>query len=557
MIDGILADAVFETTTTTGTGTISLGGAQTGYEAFSDNFADGKLVTYVIEQIQEDANGNTTGISREVGIGTLSTGSPDTISRDYVLSSSNSDALVNFGSGTKDVYCVPASASVGWNLGSITTITADTTLDPTDNDVTLLADTSSAAFTQTLPDGDDVFIGYRVNIITIGDTANDLTISRADTDTINGLTSFAVNGNGSFLTLVYIGSNEWRIEQSTVQISDASGASEGPVKTLYRAITGAANNLLGAFKWDGQSDNGTRRTYAKLVGKTLSAANGAEYGALNYHRQEAGTLTDIGEVGAAGLLQGFISGLTIANNSTDSDHDVDIATGVATDNGNAVFMRLSSALTKQIDVDWASGNDAGGFPSGLTLSTDTTYHIFLVDDSNGDIDAGFDTSLSATNLLSDTGGSLYRRIGSVLTDGSSNIQAFFVYEISGGGMDVYWDSPALDFNDTNPGTSAVTRTLNVPTGINVEAHLSIVADNESGVEAAPFYVFPTFITDAAVDFDSGRLAHVGVSITSTEGAGGSASVLTNTSGQIKTRSEGSSANTANRGQTNYWTDSRR
>lgn len=87
-------DNVKETTTTTGTGALTLAGAVTTFEAFSARFAVGERVHYRIE---------STSSEWEVGLGTLSGAS--TLDRDDVFASSNSNALVNFSAGTKNVYC--------------------------------------------------------------------------------------------------------------------------------------------------------------------------------------------------------------------------------------------------------------------------------------------------------------------------------------------------------------------------------------------------------------------------------------------------------------------
>lgn len=98
-------DRVKDTTTTTGTGTITVSGtAPTGFEAFATAFATGDNFYYCI----------VGGAEWEVGYGTLATGT--TISRDRVLASSNSDALVNFSAGTKDVFVTIPAISVQ-NLG--------------------------------------------------------------------------------------------------------------------------------------------------------------------------------------------------------------------------------------------------------------------------------------------------------------------------------------------------------------------------------------------------------------------------------------------------------
>jgi hypothetical protein len=98
-------DDVMETTVTTGTGTLTLTGAVAGYQSFAAVGNKGK-VTYCIQAV--DANGIPTG-DREVGQGTY-TVAGTTLSRDKVLSSSNSGALVSFAAGTKRVFLtIPAS----------------------------------------------------------------------------------------------------------------------------------------------------------------------------------------------------------------------------------------------------------------------------------------------------------------------------------------------------------------------------------------------------------------------------------------------------------------
>ena len=87
-------DRVKETTSLTGTGTVQLGGAVTGFRRFrAESGADGRKVEYLIDN----------GTEWEVGYGTFTQGSPDTISRDVVVRSSNSNAAVNFSAGTKTV----------------------------------------------------------------------------------------------------------------------------------------------------------------------------------------------------------------------------------------------------------------------------------------------------------------------------------------------------------------------------------------------------------------------------------------------------------------------
>lgn len=101
----ITADRVLESTTTTGTGPLTLAGAYAGFRAFSAVCATNDTVNYVAEAI--DGNGNPTG-DWEVGLGTYS--GANTLTRTTVLASSNAGAAVNFAAGTKRVMSdIPAS----------------------------------------------------------------------------------------------------------------------------------------------------------------------------------------------------------------------------------------------------------------------------------------------------------------------------------------------------------------------------------------------------------------------------------------------------------------
>jgi len=100
----VINDRVKVTSTTTGTGAFALGVAQTGFESFATGIGNNNTTYYTI------FNQGTT--EWEVGLGTLDATSAN-LTRTTVISSSNSDAAVNFTSGTKDVFCtLPASKAV-------------------------------------------------------------------------------------------------------------------------------------------------------------------------------------------------------------------------------------------------------------------------------------------------------------------------------------------------------------------------------------------------------------------------------------------------------------
>lgn len=111
----VIKDRVRVTSATTGTGTFTLGSAASGYQDFSV-IGDGNTTYYAIQ--------NSADNTWEVGIGTY-TASGTTLSRDTVLESSNSGSLVNFGSGTKDVFVTyPAEKSIYKNASDVANITS-------------------------------------------------------------------------------------------------------------------------------------------------------------------------------------------------------------------------------------------------------------------------------------------------------------------------------------------------------------------------------------------------------------------------------------------------
>ena len=100
----VVKDRVKETTTTTGTGAISLGGAVTNFQAFSAVLSDADTTYYAII--------DNTSSEFEVGLGTYAS-SGNTLTRTTVLESSNSGSAVDFAAGTKNVFIAyPAEKAV-------------------------------------------------------------------------------------------------------------------------------------------------------------------------------------------------------------------------------------------------------------------------------------------------------------------------------------------------------------------------------------------------------------------------------------------------------------
>lgn len=114
----VIKDRVQETTTTTSTGSYSLAGAKAGFQSFSV-IGDGNTCYYAC----------TDGTDFEIGVGTY-TSSNSTLARTTILESSNSDAAVNWGSGSKDIFVTyPADKAVFKDASGNIAITGDVTIE--------------------------------------------------------------------------------------------------------------------------------------------------------------------------------------------------------------------------------------------------------------------------------------------------------------------------------------------------------------------------------------------------------------------------------------------
>ena len=191
----VLNDRVKETTTTAGTGTVNLAGAETGFESFVAGIGNSNTTYYAIVHQSLD--------EFEVGLGTITDASPDTLARTTVISSSNSDSAVNFSAGTKDVFCtLPASKAVVEDgsdniaLGAAPTVSnasGDLTIDVA-GDIIFDADGENIKFL----DG-----GTERGQIDLGSANFTLRASTSDKDMI-----FRVNDGGSEIVALTIDASE-------------------------------------------------------------------------------------------------------------------------------------------------------------------------------------------------------------------------------------------------------------------------------------------------------------------------------------------------------------
>jgi len=248
----VVKDRVKETSTTTGTGTITLAGAVAGFQSFSV-IGNANTTYYAIV--------DSVAGTWEVGIGTY-TASGTTLSRDTVLESSNANALVNFAAGSKDVFVTyPADYSFNTQGG---TITGNTIVSVTDN--------TNAAFRITqLGTGNALLVEDEANpdsspfvINQVGRVAIGATTSGAP---VSGLASgLAVNSTAAVNNTLSV--FQWSADatQAFITLNKSRGATQSTQGIL------SSGDVIGALLWSGS--DGTQSVQAARIEAAVDGTPG-------------------------------------------------------------------------------------------------------------------------------------------------------------------------------------------------------------------------------------------------------------------------------------------
>ena len=343
----------------------------------------------------------------------------------------------------------------------------------------------------------------------------------ADGDKLDGIESGATaDQTASEIKTLYESNsdtNEFSDAEQTKLAGIESGAtadqSDAEIETAYNAQVGVVSQ--------GDAEAGTATVAERWTPERVKQAIAA---------LETG--------GAASLPRSYMAGLTLSL-GTDATNDIDITVGEARNADNDGDLVLAAAAGKQIDVSWASGGTpgtpTGGLSSSLTLSDGTWYHVHLILVS-GTVEVGFDTSIAAANLFADHSATEYRRIGSVRRGIATNVP-FRSREVEGGGLEVLFDDPPEDVNDTTGTTAEETRVLSVPLGVGALVLLNVSAAAAAANQA--IYVRQPVVDNEATSRTAAPLASHMIRATGATNVtcGGYVAVRTNTSSQVKTRCE--------------------
>lgn len=305
--------------------------------------------------------------------------------------------------------------------------------------------------------------GTGIYVATVGGTADVITLTPNP-----AITAYAAGQRFSFIAS---GANTTNV---TVNIS-ALGAK---AITKNGATALVANDILSSqivvIEYDG--------TQFQLVGKTISVLDeddmASDSATLPPSQQSVKAYVDA-------KLFSQISGLIQSNDATDATNDISVSSGSCADSTNSVVLSLSAARIKRLDASWVTGTNQGGLSSSLTIA-DTDYHIFIIRVGGVD-DIGFDTSITAANLVADHSVTHYRRIGWFARGGNSAgvIDQFVASESAGGGLNFLWSTPKLDVNlNATLTTTRRTDAIRVPLDYSVTAHINAAVKDSATTQFA-------------------------------------------------------------------------
>lgn len=336
-------------------------------------------------------------------------------------------------------------------------------------------------------------------------TASLITLASVPTGVqVNALLRTGFIGGGSALGILFTSPDE----------ADQATAFSGP------ATLSTANNTN-----TGQSSEISVRTNTSAQIRSRSSTTVGAYiwtfGWIDNRGSPANITGVPQQINIPGLLQGYISGLTLS--TAGSSTTFSVASGVATDSTNAVMMNLAASISKTTSA-WAVGSAAGGLDTG-SIAANTWYHAHLIYRADTQV-VDVLVSLSASAPTLPTGYAYSRRIGAMKTNGSSQWTKFVQL-----GNEFLWDVSVAELNAVPGSTAVQTLTLaGVPSGVQVTALLN--AGTVAGSLDGRAWIFSPDVNSAAGG-SAVTNYNVGTQLTTNLQAWDALNIRTNASAQIK------------------------
>ena len=396
----VLNDRVKETSTTTGQGTLSLAGAATGFETFVTGIGDGNT-TYYLAAHESDG-------TWELGIGTITDASPDTLARTTVIdTSAGNTTKIDFASGSKTIFCtLPAGKAVFLDADGDVTLGANLSVGG-NLDVTGTFDLSDSNFTNA---GD-----IQLDSITgDGDTNTKITFSGSDVITVTaGGDNQVTFTNGAIVPST---DNDIDLGTSSVEFKDAffdgtvtSDAFAGPLTgNVTGNVSGTAATVTGAAQ-SNITSLGTLTTLTVdnviINGTTIGHTDDTDLmtvadGVLTVAGEVSMTTLDIGGTNVTStaaelnLVDGITAGTVSASLAVIADSNKDIS-GFRNVTLTGELDAATLDISGNADIDGTTNLDAVDIDGAVQL--DATFTVG-VDDTGYDVKF-FGATASAYMLL--------------------------------------------------------------------------------------------------------------------------------------------------------------
>jgi len=371
----VLADRVRQTSTTTGSGTLTLDGSVTGFQSFAA-IGNGNTTYYTI----------TLDAQWEVGIGTYSAG---TLTRDTVISSSTGSKIV-FGAGVKDVFVtLPSEKAVTSGTDAVLTKLTTPTVQATNSAGLSLK--NSAGTTQISMGGgggDNVSVNVSTNMN--GSNAQ-IDISPTGTGHVHmkpsgtGSIEIAPINVGTIDNMTIGATTPKAVTGTTITAISFSGSGSGLTSIPNSALTNSSITINGASTSLGGSVNVGTVTSASVV-----SANGFAGTVATDTTTPAITLS----TSITGVLKG--NGTAISAASAGTDYQAPITLTTTGTSGAATF------VANTLNIPQYSGGGSGtvtsvggtGTVSGISLSGTVT--------TSGNLTLGGTLAVTASNFASQT-----------------------------------------------------------------------------------------------------------------------------------------------------------